>query len=104
MRLIMLSEAVKGAHPEVICKVSEFLGRKASLTYIPSVQIDETTAIQRFGAPAEVIHTGEQESHLLYPDRGLDIILHGKGREVLQYVAPRDFESLRKPLVPAHDN
>ena len=36
--------------------------------------------------------------HLLYPDKGLDVVVDGNGKELLQYVAPRDFAELREPL------
>jgi hypothetical protein len=71
----------------------------ATLTFIPTVKIDEPSAIERFGSPAEIIRPNEQVTHLLYPDKGLDLIINKDGREVLQYVAPRDFERLRKPLL-----
>lgn len=68
------------------------------LVFVPSVNLDEAMIIQRFGQPAERIKAGETFEHLLYPDRGLDIRLDTKGKEVLQYVAPRDFARLREPL------
>jgi len=68
------------------------------MTFIPTVNIDEASAIKRFGPATEIIRTSEQVAHLLYPDKGLDIIINEDGKEVLQYVAPRDFERLRKPL------
>jgi hypothetical protein len=37
--------------------------------------------------------------HLLYPPLGLDVVVDGDGKELLQYVAPRDFERLRAPLL-----
>jgi hypothetical protein len=40
--------------------------------------------------------------HFLYPAKGLDLILDRKGKEVLQYVAPRDFARLREPLTARH--
>lgn len=69
----------------------------ASLVFIPVVSLDEQTARQRFGQPAETIRIDKQ-LHLLYPDKGLDLILSGKGRDIFQYVAPRNFEQLRTPL------
>ncbi len=72
----------------------------ATMTFIPTVKIDEPSAIKRFGPPAEIIRPSEQVAHLLYPDKGLDLIINADGREVLQYVAPRDFARLRNPLLP----
>lgn len=70
----------------------------ATMTFIPAVRIDEPSAIKRFGSPAETVRISDQVTHLLYPDKGLDLIINNGGREVLQYVAPRDFERLREPL------
>lgn len=69
----------------------------ANMVFIPAVNLDEPTAVQRFGKPAETIRVDKQ-LHLLYPDKGLDLILNEKGRDILQYVAPRDFQQLRTPL------
>jgi len=68
-----------------------------AIAFIPSVKLDQSTATRRFGTPAEIIHD-EQKTHLLYPDKGLDLIINEAGKAVLQYVAPRDFFRLRDPL------
>lgn len=70
-----------------------------TITFIPSVNLDPDTVRARFGAPAERIRTGEHVEHFLYPETGLDLALDEKGKEVLQYVAPRDFARLRAPLL-----
>lgn len=70
-----------------------------AISFIPSVNLDEAMIIQRFGQPAERIRTAETTEHYLYPDRGLDVVLDSGGKELLQYVAPRDFAHLREPLV-----
>ncbi|WJW75158.1 hypothetical protein QVG61_11790 [Thiohalobacter sp. IOR34] len=69
------------------------------ITFIPTVNLDEDIAERRFGIPAETLSDDSGARHLLYPDRGLDLIIHTKGKDVLQYVAPRDFERLRGPLL-----
>ncbi len=69
-----------------------------NITFLPSVSLDEEAAIDRFGVPAERVVSSEQQVHLLYPDQGLDIIITRKGRDVLQYVAPKSFSNLRDPL------
>ncbi|MEN8170645.1 MAG: hypothetical protein ABFS08_10525 [Pseudomonadota bacterium] len=74
----------------------------ASLTYIPKSQLSAELVQARFGTPAERIREKDSESlveHWLYPDYGLDLILHEKGKEVLQYTQPGRFDSLRKPLI-----
>jgi len=70
-----------------------------SLTYIPYVDLDESMVEHRFGRPAERIQTAKGVHHLLYPELGLDLILNDEGKEVLEYVAPGDFERLRQPLL-----
>ena len=52
----------------------------------------------RFGEPGERLVVSEKRVHLLYPDKGLDVVVDGNGKELLQYVAPRDFAELREPL------
>jgi len=70
------------------------------LTFIPTVQLQPQIIRRRFGEPAARVPApaeGERE-HWLYPDLGLDLIFDPDGREVLQYVLPRDFARLRRPL------
>ena len=69
-----------------------------SIIFLPSVNLDEEIARNRFGIPAEILHSSEQVTHLLYPDKGLDFVIDQDGKEVLRYVAPRDFGALRRQL------
>lgn len=69
-----------------------------AITFIPSLNLDEEMIVQRFGPPAERIRSAEHMEHFLYPELGLDLALDAKAKEVLQYVAPRDFARLRAPL------
>lgn len=71
----------------------------SAIVFIPAAQLDEEIVLQRFGPPAERIRSDETREHFLYPDKGLDLQLDAKGKEVLQYVAPADFGRLRDPLV-----
>ena len=71
----------------------------AGITFIPAVSLDEQTVLGRFGAPSERIRVDERVEHFLYPEMGLDLALDSKGKEVLQYVAPRQFARLREPLI-----
>ena len=71
-----------------------------SIIFLPSVNLDEEIARNRFGIPTETIHSSEQVTHLLYPDKGLDFVLDQDGKEVLRYVAPREFSTLRNQLSP----
>lgn len=70
-----------------------------AITFIPSSNLDEEIVLQRFGVPAMRIRVSEDREHFLYPDKGLDLALDRRTREVLQYVAPSDFERLSKPLL-----
>jgi hypothetical protein len=72
-----------------------------NINYIPAVQFDDELIIKRFGVPAQKIKLeGKQVGwHYLYPDKGLDVIYSEEGKEVLQYVAPKDFNALIEPLL-----
>jgi hypothetical protein len=72
----------------------------SSLTYLPGLHVEEAIFLKRFGQPAQRIQ--EKKSglvHWLYPHNGLDIILGSGEKPVLQYVSPRDFDKLVKPLM-----
>ncbi len=71
-----------------------------SLTYIPSVRVEESVFSKRFGVPARRIkENGNGAIHWLYPKDGLDITLGGEEKPVLQYVSPVDFDKLLQPLL-----
>lgn len=71
-----------------------------SLTYLPNVRLEESTLAKRFGEPAErILETKNGVTHWLYPQHGLDIILGGKEKPVLQYLPPKNFALLRTPLL-----
>ena len=72
-----------------------------AISIIPTVNLDEATVIQRFGQPGERVVVSEKRVHLLYPQQGLDVVVDSDGKELLQYVAPRNFASLREPLLAA---
>lgn len=71
----------------------------ASITYLPSANLDAEVVRKRFGEPAERLR--EQDSsleHWLYPALGLDLTLDAQGKEVLLYVKPSEFEKVVAPL------
>lgn len=69
------------------------------LSLIPAAQLDADTLRARFGPPAEQLPGGERLTHWLYPAIGLAVALDSQGKEVLQYVAPAQFEArLAAPL------
>lgn len=75
--------------------------RIVALSFIPQASLDADIILARFGTPAARLRSNERQEHFLYPDKGLDVILDTEGKELLQYVAPRDFERLRAPLQAA---
>ena len=70
----------------------------SALAFVPQAKLDEGVVISRFGTPAERIRSTDEVEHFLYPDKGLDVVLNRKGKDVLQYVGPADFHKLRDPL------
>ncbi len=76
----------------------------SGITFIPTAALDEDIILQRFGTPDEIIRSGENVRHYLYPALGLDILLDQKGKEVLQYTRPDRFEKLRRPLRNQQDD
>jgi hypothetical protein len=70
------------------------------ITFMPSLDLDEAIAQDRFGTPVEIIQVNEQQKHLLYPDKGLDLILNADSKELLQYLQPRAFSEHRAALQP----
>ena len=73
-----------------------------TIAFIPSTNLDHDTIVSRFGEPEELV-SRDRQTHYLYPSKGLDVVLSEEGKEVLQYVAPSDFERLRAPLDPQSD-
>jgi hypothetical protein len=75
--------------------------RLVGLSFIPVAQLDAAMVQARFGAPAEQRADGERLTHWLYPALGLAVVLDSGGRELLQYVAPAEFDArLVRPLPP----
>ncbi len=72
----------------------------SSLTYMPSVRLEDAVFAKRFGQPAQRIK--EKKSgvvHWLYPQNGLDIALGGNEKPLLQYVAPKNFDTLASATI-----
>jgi hypothetical protein len=72
-----------------------------AMSFIPQANLDEDMIVARFGKPAERVRSNGHLEHFLYPDKGLDLALDSQGKELLQYVAPADFNRLRQPLKTA---
>ncbi len=71
------------------------------ITFLPSFNLDEDIVQDRFGTPVEVIQANEQQRHLLYPEKGLDLILNTDSKELLQYLHPHAFNAHRAQLQQA---
>jgi hypothetical protein len=72
----------------------------SSLTYLPNVRLEEAIISKRFGTPElRIRETQSGVIHWLYPQHGLDIALGGTEKPLLQYLAPKDFDKLRAPLL-----
>ena len=71
------------------------------ITFLPSLNLDKEIIQARFGIPAEIIPVHSQQQHLLYPEKGLDIILNTDNKEVLQYLSPDKFSAHRMQLQKA---
>jgi len=70
----------------------------SSLSFIPQASLDADTIVARFGPPARRVSSNGHLEHFLYPDKGLDVVLDSQGKELLQYVAPAQFQRLSAPL------
>ena len=75
--------------------------RITSLAFIPQASLDAEVVLARFGTPAERLRSNAHQEHFLYPAQGMDVIVDSEGKELIQYVAPRDFARLRQPLKAA---
>lgn len=72
----------------------------SSLTYMPSMRVEEEIFSKRFGQPAQRIKEKNSNAvHWLYPQNGLDITFGGEEKPVLQYVSPKNFDKLMQPLL-----
>lgn len=76
----------------------------SSITYIPKSDLAPQTIQQRFGEASVKYSIEEGMEHWIYPEYGLDIIISTEGREVLQYVPPREIDRLTAPLIKAKSN
>ncbi len=65
------------------------------LTYLPKSNLEPAQIKGRFGEPtAYCFEKDNPTKHWLYPQKGLEIIVSNKAKEVLQYVPPRLFKDL----------
>lgn len=72
----------------------------SSLTYLPNLNVEEPVFLKRFGQPAQrIVESKSGLTHWLYPKDGLDITLGSGEKPLLQYVPPRNFDLLVRPLL-----
>jgi len=72
----------------------------SSLTYMPGVRVEDTLLLKRFGKPQQIVREAKSGAiHWLYPQNGLDITLGGAEKPLMQYVSPKEFDKLVKPLL-----
>ncbi len=65
------------------------------INYIPAADLDEELLLSRFGEPAErILEPATGVTHWIYPERGLSIGVNPEGKELLQYVPPKQIDLL----------
>lgn len=69
-----------------------------ALTFAPGARLDEALVRQRFGEPTERI-PGEKTLNLMYPKKGVGVLIRERGRDLIQYVHPSDMDWLRKHAI-----
>jgi len=78
--------------PEDMIDVEALTAR--SITYIPNTALDIALVTQHFGQAKQQIRDNDNNLHLLYPALGLDVVLPPKGKPLLQFVPPDQFDRL----------
>lgn len=63
------------------------------LTYIPAYGgLDEADFRKHLGEPAAWQRVDENQIRWFYPDKGLSLLINAKGKDVFEYVTPRQFQ------------
>lgn len=85
-------------HPDDLLQIKQ--SPVAGITYLPKTKLDTDLLLARFGEPTQRIREIKNQTlHWLYPSRGLDIAQDKDGRTVIQYLPPKAFEKIMKPLL-----
>ena len=70
----------------------QFARKLTAISYIPATRsLDADFFLQRFGQPASRLTENEEVESWFYPQKGLSIVIDESGKEILEYVAPRNF-------------
>ncbi|WP_407276605.1 hypothetical protein [Halothiobacillus sp. DCM-1] len=76
-----------------------------SITYKPATDYSIDLIERRFGKPAQMIVQDKNTQFWLYPNKGLVITVNPEGKDLFQYISPKDFglltASLPKPKAAA---
>jgi len=67
------------------------------LVYLPVADYD-LKQMKFFGGPQEILKINNTAEYWLYPSKGMALLYDSDGKEIFYYVAPRDYERLRKSL------
>ncbi len=71
-----------------------------SITYKPSADYSESLIERRFGKPGSIEHAKQTNSYWLYPNKGLLITVNQAGRDLFQYISPKEVAKLVASLPP----
>lgn len=75
-----------------------------SISYVPSASYSKKLIRHRFGEPQQILETepaGDEPRKViywLYPAKGLMITVNDDGKDVFQYIAPKQFDQLKRTL------
>lgn len=67
------------------------------LVYLPVADYD-LKQMKFFGEPEEILKVNKTAEYWLYPSKGMALLYDSAGKEIFYYVAPRDYQRLRKSL------
>lgn len=72
-----------------------------SITYRPTADYAESLIRRHFGTPEAILHPKEPNQYWLYPAKGLLITVNKEGRDLFQYISPKDFSILKATIPPS---
>ena len=92
------NDVIRVSIPDELMEIVAQL-RIKSITIIAGNQVLFKEFKAKFGEPDELLNDGTGNAHFLYPAMGLDFIQPANGLQVLQFVAPNQFDNqLKAPL------